>query len=160
MTYFLSASCACGWEEDHAFTQKSVLFLEASVIRSCQRADLYAASGQEHSYLVFPLSEQHAPHATRTALPPSLVSQKVDLFRQLLGCSGSADFRNNFRSHPLPHPNLLVATDYKTSFRLKVKPHNQATTTENKPLSIQVVHSSTTVSTTAGEALQTQTGHW
>lgn len=144
--YFLSASHACGWEENHAFTQKSVLFLEASVTRSCQTADLNAVSGQEHSHLVFPFNEQHAPHATQTALPPSLISQ-VDLFRQLLGCSSSADFRNNFRSCPLPHPNLLATTEHKTSFRLKVKV-------------VQVVHSSTTMSTTAGESLQTQTGHW
>lgn len=34
--YFPFASCACAWEENHAFIQRSALFLDVSVTRFCQ----------------------------------------------------------------------------------------------------------------------------
>lgn len=67
----------------------------------------------------------------QTSVPPSPTSQKVSLLRQLLGCLGSADFRN-FEICLLLHLKLLAKTDHKTSFKLKVKPHNQVTTNEYK----------------------------
>lgn len=39
----------------------------------------------------------------------------------------------DFRNLSLPHLKLLARTYHKTSFRLKVKPHNQVTTDEDNP---------------------------
>lgn len=68
----------------------------------------------------------------QTSLPPSPVSQKVTMLSQLLGCSCSAGFRN-VGICLLLYLKLLATTDNKTSFRLKVKPHNRVTTNEGKP---------------------------